>query len=342
MITPWGYADYDAHEALHLIDDRECGLRAIIAVHSTHLGPAAGGARFWHYADDSDALTDALRLSRGMSYKNAMAGLPLGGGKSVLLAPEDRTKSPGLLSAFGKAVEKLGGAYVTAEDVGMSVEGLLPLGERPRPNRAQQPLPEGFAAVEILVLPGALPGRVVQIRNLQKGLEQLRRRLAELDRQRLDDHFLLAAEAKRGAAGDEDGDRGSGVEQRGKGLSKTMLDGMRKAVVARGLADLVAPVRPSQKHVYPLAPIERYVGWPTMVQTLAALRAAPDRQPDAAAFANTLSIIRGTDLRSLRLRRGRALRAAAGRDRGRGGRPDPDAHDDGEARPRRDGRARRA
>lgn len=125
MKTPWGYPDFDAHEVLHFIDEPECGLRAVVAIHSTHLGPAAGGARFWHYADPADALTDALRLSRGMSYKNAMAGLPLGGGKSVILAPEDRSKSPKLLAAFGKAVERLGGRYITAEDVGMSVTDMV-------------------------------------------------------------------------------------------------------------------------------------------------------------------------------------------------------------------------
>ncbi len=78
MITPWGFEDFDAHEDLHFVWNEECGLKAIIAVHSTHLGPAAGGCRFWHYADPAQGLTDALRLSRGMSYKNAMAGLPLG------------------------------------------------------------------------------------------------------------------------------------------------------------------------------------------------------------------------------------------------------------------------
>jgi leucine dehydrogenase len=125
MTTPWGLADFDAHEELHFIDDPKCGLKAIIAVHSTHLGPSAGGARFWHYAKDDDALTDALRLSRGMSYKNAMAGLPLGGGKTVILADAERTKSPDLLHAFGKAVDHLGGRYVTAEDVGMSVADMI-------------------------------------------------------------------------------------------------------------------------------------------------------------------------------------------------------------------------
>src|SRR6476620_5173056 len=125
MTTPWGLPDFDAHEEIHFIDDEKCGLKAIIAVHSTHLGPAAGGARFWHYAKDADALTDALRLSRGMSYKNAMAGLPLGGGKSVLLADANRTKSPELLHAFGKAVDGLGGRYVTAEDVGINVADMI-------------------------------------------------------------------------------------------------------------------------------------------------------------------------------------------------------------------------
>jgi len=125
MTTPWSLPDFDAHEELHFITDEKCGLKAIIAVHSTHLGPAAGGARFWHYEQDEHALIDALRLSRGMSYKNAMAGLPLGGGKAVILANADRTKTPDLLHAFGKAVDGLGGRYVTAEDVGINVADMI-------------------------------------------------------------------------------------------------------------------------------------------------------------------------------------------------------------------------
>ena len=78
MTSVWDYPDFDSHEGLHLFTDPTSGLKAVIAVHSTTLGPAAGGVRFWHYTDDSRAITDALRLSRGMSYKNAMAGLPLG------------------------------------------------------------------------------------------------------------------------------------------------------------------------------------------------------------------------------------------------------------------------
>jgi leucine dehydrogenase len=125
MDTPWGYPDFDQHEVVHFVDQPEHGLKAIIVIHSTHLGPAAGGARFWRYDDPADALTDALRLSRGMSYKNAMAGLPLGGGKSVILAPADKQKSPELLAAFGKAVDRLCGRYITAEDVGMSVKDMV-------------------------------------------------------------------------------------------------------------------------------------------------------------------------------------------------------------------------
>jgi leucine dehydrogenase len=132
MTTLWGLPDFDAHEDVHFFTDEKSGLRAIISVHSTHLGPAAGGVRFWHYAKDEEALTDALRLSRGMSYKNAMAGLPLGGGKSVLLADENRTKTPEMLHAFGKAVESLGGRYVTAEDVGINVADMIEIARSTR------------------------------------------------------------------------------------------------------------------------------------------------------------------------------------------------------------------
>ncbi|ENY80725.1 MULTISPECIES: Glu/Leu/Phe/Val family dehydrogenase [Sphingopyxis] len=120
MSAVWDFADFDDHEHVHMFRDRDSGLTAVIAVHSTHLGPGAGGVRFWHYPQRSAAIVDALRLSRGMSYKNAMAGLPMGGGKGVILADEAGTKTPELLAAFGRAVESLGGAYVTAEDVGIT------------------------------------------------------------------------------------------------------------------------------------------------------------------------------------------------------------------------------
>jgi leucine dehydrogenase len=120
MPAIWDLPDFDAHEAVHVFDDRTTGLRAVIAVHSTHLGPAAGGTRFWHYADSQSAITDALRLSRGMSYKNAMAGLRAGGGKAVILANPQRTKPQDMLDAFARAVDSLGGKYITAQDVGIS------------------------------------------------------------------------------------------------------------------------------------------------------------------------------------------------------------------------------
>ncbi|MGS1017593.1 Glu/Leu/Phe/Val family dehydrogenase [Allosphingosinicella humi] len=125
MQSPWDYPDFDDHEVVHFVTDRQSGLKAVIAVHSTHLGPGAGGVRFWHYAKSADAVADALRLSRGMSFKNAMAGLPLGGGKGVILADSARTKTPGMFEAFGRAVEGLGGRYITAEDVGVNVADLV-------------------------------------------------------------------------------------------------------------------------------------------------------------------------------------------------------------------------
>jgi leucine dehydrogenase len=126
----WTQPDFDAHEGVHFVHDRASGLTAIIALHSTHLGPGAGGTRFWHYAEPEDALRDALRLSRGMSYKNAMAGLPVGGGKAVVLAGPDRKKSPEMLAAFGDAIDALGGRYITAEDVGMGEADMVAIAAR--------------------------------------------------------------------------------------------------------------------------------------------------------------------------------------------------------------------
>jgi leucine dehydrogenase len=130
MTAFWAEPDYDAHECVQLVHDRASGLTAIIAIHSTHLGPAAGGTRFWHYADPAGAMRDALRLSRGMSYKNAMAGLPMGGGKAVILADRTGTKTPAMLAAFGDAVEALGGRYVTAEDVGITEVDMVAVSQR--------------------------------------------------------------------------------------------------------------------------------------------------------------------------------------------------------------------
>src|SRR3546814_1013364 len=116
MQSPCDYPDFDDHEVVHFVTDRESGLKAIIAVHSTHLGPGAGGTRFWHYEQSGDAVADALRLSRGMSYKNAMAGLPLGGGKAVLLADTDGTKTNPMFAAYGRAVDSRGRTYITPQD----------------------------------------------------------------------------------------------------------------------------------------------------------------------------------------------------------------------------------
>lgn len=132
MPALWDLPDFDAHESVHLFDDPKTGLRAVIAIHSTHRGPAAGGTRFWHYADQQAALTDALRLSRGMSYKNAMAGLPAGGGKAVILADGKYSKPRELLDAFARAVDSLGGRYITAQDVGMSEDDMVTLSKNTR------------------------------------------------------------------------------------------------------------------------------------------------------------------------------------------------------------------
>ncbi len=112
---------FDNHEKVVFCHDAASGLKAIIAIHSTVLGPAAGGCRLWSYSSDDEALNDALRLSRGMSYKNAIAGLKFGGGKAVIIKTPDFTGTDALYERFGEFVEELNGSYVTAEDVGMSV-----------------------------------------------------------------------------------------------------------------------------------------------------------------------------------------------------------------------------
>lgn len=144
MAAFWTEPDYDDHELVELVRDRASGLTAIIAIHSTHCGPGGGGVRFWHYAEPADAMRDALRLSRGMSYKNAMAGLPAGGAKGVILADPARTRTPAMLAAFGDAIEALGGRYVTAEDVGMSEADMTAIGQRTR-HVSGLPVPEGQA-----------------------------------------------------------------------------------------------------------------------------------------------------------------------------------------------------
>ncbi len=132
MTAIWDLPDFDDHEFVHVVTDRATGLKAVIAGHSTHLGPAMGGTRYWHYADRQTAITDALRLSRGMSYKNAMAGLPFGGGKAVILADDAAPKDAAYLAAFGRAITGLGGRYITAEDVGISVADIVAIARETR------------------------------------------------------------------------------------------------------------------------------------------------------------------------------------------------------------------
>lgn len=124
--------DFDNHELVLFGRDKATGLSAIIAVHSTALGPACGGCRMWPYASEAEAVTDVLRLSRGMSYKNAMAGLPLGGGKSVIIGDGRKDKSDALFRAFGRVIESLGGRYIAAEDVGITVADVMTMGQTTR------------------------------------------------------------------------------------------------------------------------------------------------------------------------------------------------------------------
>ena len=115
---------FEGHEAVHAFHDRKSGLRCFIAVHSTARGPSAGGCRMWDYSSDQAALDDALRLSRAMSYKNAVADLELGGGKAVIIGDSRHQKTPELFEAFGKAVDQVCGRYWAAEDVGVSPSDL--------------------------------------------------------------------------------------------------------------------------------------------------------------------------------------------------------------------------
>lgn len=123
------HPEFDGHELVTWASDPASGLRAIVAVHNTRLGKGLGGCRMWPYASEHEALTDVLRLSRGMTYKAAMAGLPQGGGKSVIIGDPRRDKTPALMRAMGRAVDALGGRYVVAEDSGTSVADMRLMAE---------------------------------------------------------------------------------------------------------------------------------------------------------------------------------------------------------------------
>lgn len=151
--TPFAHPEFDAHEQIVFCHEPETNLFAIIAIHSTKLGPAAGGCRMREYVNWDAALTDVLRLSRSMTYKNALAGLPLGGGKCVLIADSAGPNKHELLRAMGRQVQRLGGRYWTAIDVGVSPADVDVIAETCDYvfTRASQE-PEGFNAAEFTAL----------------------------------------------------------------------------------------------------------------------------------------------------------------------------------------------
>jgi leucine dehydrogenase len=117
------HKEFDQHEQVSFFNCAQSGLKAIISVHNTNLGPALGGCRMWAYESDAQALNDVLRLSRGMTYKAAITGLPLGGGKSVIIG-DKKSKTPDMMRAMGRAVEAMGGRYIVAEDVGTTTDDM--------------------------------------------------------------------------------------------------------------------------------------------------------------------------------------------------------------------------
>ncbi len=123
-MSVFSHKEFDQHEQVSFFRCAESGLTAIIAVHNTNLGPALGGCRMWAYENDGEALRDVLRLSRGMTYKAAITGLPLGGGKSVIIGDARKIKTPEMMRAMGKSVETFAGRYIIAEDVGTTVEDM--------------------------------------------------------------------------------------------------------------------------------------------------------------------------------------------------------------------------
>lgn len=120
----FNHPSFDNHEQIVYCHDKETGLKAIIGIHNTVLGPALGGTRMWNYNNESEALNDVLRLSRGMTYKSAISGLNLGGGKAVIMGDAKTQKTKELMLKFGEFVDSLGGKYITAEDVGMATSDM--------------------------------------------------------------------------------------------------------------------------------------------------------------------------------------------------------------------------
>ncbi|MGA4840972.1 Leu/Phe/Val dehydrogenase [Streptomyces sp. G45] len=152
------HSDQGGHEQVVLCQDRASGLKAVIAIHSTALGPALGGTRFYPYATEEEAVADALNLARGMSYKNAMAGLDHGGGKAVIIGDPDRVKSEELLLAYGRFVASLGGRYVTACDVGTYVADMDVVARECRWTTGRSPENGGAGDSSVLTAYGVFQG----------------------------------------------------------------------------------------------------------------------------------------------------------------------------------------
>ncbi|MET9386632.1 Glu/Leu/Phe/Val dehydrogenase dimerization domain-containing protein [Streptomyces sp. NPDC002928] len=152
------HSDQGGHEQVVLCQDRASGLKAVIAIHSTALGPALGGTRFYPYATEAEAVADALNLARGMSYKNAMAGLDHGGGKAVIIGDPDRIKTEELLLAYGRFVASLGGRYVTACDVGTYVADMDVIARECRWTTGRSPEKGGAGDSSVLTAFGVYQG----------------------------------------------------------------------------------------------------------------------------------------------------------------------------------------
>lgn len=128
-MSVFDHKEFDKHEQVEFFTDKSTGLRAIIAIHNTKLGPSLGGCRMWPYVDSAEALTDVLRLSKGMTYKAAMAKLDLGGGKAVIIGNPRKDKTSQSMACMGKFVEQMGGRYIIAEDSGISVDDIHKMAE---------------------------------------------------------------------------------------------------------------------------------------------------------------------------------------------------------------------
>ncbi|MCX5392071.1 Glu/Leu/Phe/Val dehydrogenase dimerization domain-containing protein [Streptomyces sp. NBC_00094] len=152
------HSEQGGHEQVVLCQDRATGLKAVIAIHSTALGPALGGTRFYPYATEAEAIADALNLSRGMSYKNAMAGLDHGGGKAVIIGDPEKIKTDELLLAYGRMVASLAGRYVTACDVGTYVADMDVVARENRWTTGRSPENGGAGDSSVLTAFGVFQG----------------------------------------------------------------------------------------------------------------------------------------------------------------------------------------